>query len=64
MKNYLEKGAVPLEEMAITSAIEIGYLTTLTIDMLAGGQTIDEVLVNWDAKFAELATLRQLDGWR
>jgi hypothetical protein len=50
--------------MAITSAIEIGYLTTLTIDMLAGGQTIDEVLVNWDAKFAELATLRQLDGWR
>lgn len=64
MKNYLDKGAVPIEEMAITSAIEIGHLTTLTIDMLAGGQTAEEVLANWDAKFAELATLRQLEGWK
>ncbi len=61
--NYLDKGAVPIEEMAITSAIEIGELTRLTIDMLVGGQTAEEVLQNWDAKFAELATLRQLEGW-
>lgn len=63
VQNYLNKGDGPLEEMAITSAIEVGFLTTLTIDMLAGGQTADEVLANWDAKFEELATLRQLDGW-
>lgn len=63
MENYLNKGEIPIEEMAITSAVEIGYLTTLTVDMLAGGQTSEEVLRNWDAKFEELATSRQLPGW-
>ncbi len=63
MTNYMEKGEMPIEEMAITSAVECGYLTTLTIDMLAGGQTSEDVLKNWDAKFAELATSRKLPGW-
>jgi raffinose/stachyose/melibiose transport system substrate-binding protein len=63
MANYLDKGDAPLPEMAISSAVEIGYLTTLTIDMLAGAQTAEDVLKNWDAKFAELATIRQLPGW-
>ena len=63
MTNYLEKGEAPIEEMAITSAVECGYLTDLTMDMLAGGQNAEEVLANWDAKFAELATSRKLPGW-
>lgn len=63
IQTYLNNGDAPIEEMAITSAIEVGYLTTLTIDMLAGAQTSEEVLQNWDAKFEELATLRQLPGW-
>lgn len=62
--DYLSQGILPIEEMAITSAIEVGHLTTLTIDMLAGGQTAEEVLENWDAKFTELATLRQLEGFQ
>lgn len=61
--NYLDKGDAPIEEMAIASAIECGELTRLTVDMLAGGQTSEEVLTNWDAKFAELATSRKLPGW-
>lgn len=61
--NYLEKGEAPIEEMAITSAVECGYLTDLTVDMLAGSQTAEDVLANWDAKFEELAVSRKLPGW-
>ncbi len=63
MENYLNKGQGAIEELAITSAVEVGYLTTLTVDMLAGGQTSVDVLKNWDAKFEELATSRKLPGW-